>query len=139
MCFGQYVRFRWGATTTPPQLCRQFSHQSLLHLVHDEARTSATGFNGRFKKECTDLSRIVALLSHFGEEIWDFQADSGPLHLACFSSSFLSSISQLTAALTAAKMLLQSAGTIDHDTFPTYERSCIERWINRGNTTCPKT
>ncbi|CAI9275986.1 unnamed protein product [Lactuca saligna] len=89
--------------------------QSLLRLVRDVARTTATGFTGGFKKDCTDLSRRVALLSYLLEEIRDFQGDLMPLDMACSSSSSPSSLSELTTALQAANRLLQSAGSFDHN------------------------
>ncbi|KAL4569411.1 hypothetical protein LXL04_025047 [Taraxacum kok-saghyz] len=92
--------------------------QSLLRLVHDVARTSATGFTGAFKKDCTDLCRKVASLSHLLEEIRDFQGDLMPLDMACSSSSSPSSLFQLTTALEAAKRLLLSAGSFDHTLSP---------------------
>ncbi|KAI3729356.1 hypothetical protein L6452_18012 [Arctium lappa] len=92
--------------------------QSLLRLVRDVARTSATGFTGAFKKDCTDLSRRVALLSHLLEEIRDFQGDLRPLDSLASSSTSPSLLSELTASLKAAKTLLQSAGSFDHNIAP---------------------
>lgn len=92
--------------------------QSLLRLVRDVARSSAAGFTGGFKKDCIDLSRRLALLSHLLEEIKDFQGDLRPLDIACSSSSSPSSLSELTTVLKSAKRLLLSAGNFDHNTSP---------------------
>ncbi|KAK9052219.1 hypothetical protein SSX86_028847 [Deinandra increscens subsp. villosa] len=88
--------------------------QSLLRLVRDVARRSTTGFTGGFKKDCTDLCRRVALLSHLLEEIRDYQGDLRPLDLSASSSSSSSSLSELTEALKAAKRLILFAGSFDH-------------------------
>ncbi|KAI3733864.1 hypothetical protein L6452_13322 [Arctium lappa] len=83
--------------------------QSLLRLVRDVARTSASGFAGDFKKDCTDLSRRVALLSHLLEEIRDFKGDFA----SPSSSSSSSCLADLTIALQAAKKLLVIAANFD--------------------------
>ncbi|KAL4574423.1 hypothetical protein LXL04_021255 [Taraxacum kok-saghyz] len=88
--------------------------QSLLRLVRDIARSSGAGFSGDFKKDCTDLSRRVALLSHLLEEIRDFKGDLRLLYESASSSSSLSCLSDLTVALQAAKKLLVIAGNFDH-------------------------
>ncbi|KAJ0489986.1 putative U box domain, armadillo-like helical, Zinc finger, RING/FYVE/PHD-type [Helianthus annuus] len=61
--------------------------QSLLRLVRDVARRSATGFAGAFKKDCSDMCRRVALLAHLLEEIRDYEGDLRPLDLSASSSS----------------------------------------------------
>lgn len=88
--------------------------QSLLRLVRDVARTSASGFAGDFKKDCTDLSRRVALLSHLLEEIRDFKGDFRLLDSSPSSSSSSSCLADLTVALQAAKKLLIIAANFDH-------------------------
>ncbi|KAI3714358.1 hypothetical protein L1987_72957 [Smallanthus sonchifolius] len=86
--------------------------QSHLRLVRDVARRSATGFTGGFRKDCTDLCRRLALLSHLLEEIRDYQGDLKPLDLSASSSSSSSSLCELTEALKAAKRL---AGSFDQN------------------------
>ncbi|GJY02234.1 U-box domain-containing protein 11-like protein [Tanacetum coccineum] len=78
--------------------------QSLLRLVRDVSRTSATGFTGEFKKDCTDLSRRVALLSHLFEEIRDFNGAFNESH-HCFD--------ELAVAIQGAKKLLVIAANFD--------------------------
>ncbi|KAI3502557.1 hypothetical protein L1887_30698 [Cichorium endivia] len=102
---------------------------SLLHLVRDVARISATGF-----KDCADLYRRVALLSYLLEEIWEYEGDNRRLHKACFSSSFRFSISELTAALEAAIRLLQSAGDSDH--IISTEKAAVEFKSQFRSVTC---
>lgn len=92
--------------------------QSLLRLVRDVARCSGAGFGGDFKKDCTDLSRRVALLSHLLEEIRDFKGDLRLLDESASSSSSSSCLSDLTVALQAAKKLLVIAGNFDHKISP---------------------
>ncbi|XP_023772498.1 U-box domain-containing protein 11 [Lactuca sativa] len=92
--------------------------QSLLRLVRDVARCSGTGFSGDFKKDCTDLSRRVALLSHLLEEIRDFKGDLRLLDESASSSSSSSCLSDLTVALQAAKKLLVIAGNFDQKISP---------------------
>lgn len=89
--------------------------QCLLRLVRDVARTSAAGFSGDFKKDCTDLSRRVALLSHLLEEIRDFKGD---FNSSPSSSNSSSCLSDLTVALQAAKKLLVIAANFDHKVSP---------------------
>ncbi|XP_071702664.1 U-box domain-containing protein 11-like isoform X2 [Rutidosis leptorrhynchoides] len=86
--------------------------QSLLRLVRDIARTSVTG---SFKRDCTNLSRRVALLSHLLEEIRDFE---GEFRSSASSSSSNCSLSELMAALKAAKSLILSAGSFNHNISP---------------------
>ncbi|KVI05417.1 U-box domain-containing protein 11-like [Cynara cardunculus var. scolymus] len=88
--------------------------QSLLRLVRDVARNSASGFAGEFKKDCTDLSRRVALLSHLLEEIRDFKGDFRLLDSSPSSSSSSSCLADITVALQAAKKLLTIAANFDH-------------------------
>ncbi|KVH96250.1 U-box domain-containing protein 10-like [Cynara cardunculus var. scolymus] len=92
--------------------------QSLLRIIRDVARSSATGFTGGFKRDCTDLSRRVALLSHLLEEIRDSQGDLRPLDSSPSSSTSSSLLSELMTALKAAKRLLLSAGSFDHNISP---------------------
>ncbi|CAK9157551.1 unnamed protein product [Ilex paraguariensis] len=82
--------------------------QMSLRLVNDVVRISISGFTGSFKKECTDLSRRVALLAHLLEEIRDLKGDL----VASFSSSS-SCLSDLTGAIQDAKRLLLAAGNFD--------------------------
>ncbi|KAI7736523.1 hypothetical protein M8C21_003523 [Ambrosia artemisiifolia] len=92
--------------------------QSLLRLVRDIARRSATGFTGAFKKDCSDMCRRVALLSHLFEEIRDYQGDLRPLDMSASSSSSSnssSSLSELTQALKGAKKLVLFAGSFDNN------------------------
>ncbi|KAI3816558.1 hypothetical protein L1987_16260 [Smallanthus sonchifolius] len=85
--------------------------QSLLRIVRDVARTSGVGFSGEFKRDCTDLSRRITLLSHLLEEIRDFKGE-----LKLFDSS--SWLSDLTVGLQAAKKLLIIAGNFDRNVSP---------------------
>ncbi|XP_076910202.1 U-box domain-containing protein 11-like [Bidens hawaiensis] len=84
---------------------------SILRLVRDVGRTSGAGFSGEFKKDCTDLSRRVTLLSHLLEEIRDFKGDVKVLN----SSNW---VSELTIGIQAAKKLLLIAGNFDRNVSP---------------------
>lgn len=83
--------------------------QSLLRLVRDVSRTSASGFIGEFKKDCTDLSRRVALLSHLFEEIRDFNGGFNESD-HCFD--------ELIVAIQGAKKLLVIAANFDRNIAP---------------------
>ncbi|KAJ0677819.1 putative U box domain, armadillo-like helical, Zinc finger, RING/FYVE/PHD-type [Helianthus annuus] len=85
--------------------------QSLLRLVRDVGRSSAAGFAGEFKKDCTDLARRVTLLSHLLEEIRDLKV----FDTSSFSSAWLP---DLTVAVQAAKKLLAVAGSFDRNVSP---------------------
>ncbi|XAR72263.1 Ubiquitin--protein ligase [Bertholletia excelsa] len=82
--------------------------QAALRLVRDIGRLSAAGFGGAFKRDCTDLSRRVALLAHLLEEIMDFKGENSE-SLDASAISF----SDLTAVIQAAKRLLSAAGNFD--------------------------
>lgn len=86
---------------------------SLLRLIQDVARISGGGFNGPFKKDCADLSRRIALLSYFLEELRDFSGDFKPLDEFGSSSSSSSWLSDLTVVVHATKRLLFVAGSFD--------------------------
>ncbi|PSR88175.1 U-box domain-containing protein [Actinidia chinensis var. chinensis] len=95
--------------------------QTPLRLVRDVTRLSAAGFGGAFKKDCTDLSRRVALLAHLLEEIRDFKGDFGKFahsDAQASSSSASSCLSDLTVAIQAAKRLLSAAGNFDSKISP---------------------
>ncbi|KAI7744891.1 hypothetical protein M8C21_021128 [Ambrosia artemisiifolia] len=85
---------------------------SLLRLVRDVGRTSGNGFSGHFKKDCTDLSRRVTLLSHLLEEIRDC---NGLIDTSSFSSSW---IPELSVALQDAKKLVVVAANFDRNVSP---------------------
>lgn len=87
--------------------------QSLLRLVQDVVRISAAGFGGPFKKDCTDLSRRIAVLSHLLEEFRDFKGDLRPLDEFASSSSSSSCLSDLTVVVQGTKRLLFVAGSFD--------------------------
>lgn len=93
----------------------------LLKLVNDVVVVTVAG--GVFKKDCTDLVRRIALLTHLFEEMRDFKGEFRPLDdddddaqekasaSASSSSSSSSSsrsswVSDLMVALQAAKCLL---------------------------------
>lgn len=82
--------------------------EALLRLVRDVVRISGAGFGGPFRKDCTDLSRRIGLLSYLFEEIRDSKGRLGPLDASASASSSSSSscLSDLTVALQAAKRLL---------------------------------
>ncbi|XP_071721839.1 U-box domain-containing protein 11-like [Rutidosis leptorrhynchoides] len=86
--------------------------KTLLDLVHDIVSGGGSGGGALFKKDCTDLVRRVALLSHLLEEIRDFnranEIESQPLELDD-SPSYSRWLSDLTVALHAAKRLLSIA------------------------------
>ncbi|KAG5532215.1 hypothetical protein RHGRI_026741 [Rhododendron griersonianum] len=84
-----------------------------LRLVRDVAQLSEAGFGGPFKKDCTDLSRRVALLAHLFDEIRDFEASSRPLDSASSSSASFSWFSDLTLTIQAVKRLLSAADNFD--------------------------
>ncbi|KAG5603987.1 hypothetical protein H5410_025479 [Solanum commersonii] len=79
-----------------------------LRLLHEVSQISTAGFCGKFKKDCTDLSRRVTLLAHLFDEL----KDSNTL-LGSSSSSFNSCFSDLSVALQAAKQLLLAANELD--------------------------
>lgn len=83
---------------------------ALLRLVREIGRISGGGFGGNFKRDCSDLGRRIALLSHLIDEIRDLKLDFGQLNASGSSSSSSSCLSDLTVALQAAKRLLLSAG-----------------------------
>ncbi|KAJ0726159.1 putative U box domain, armadillo-like helical, Zinc finger, RING/FYVE/PHD-type [Helianthus annuus] len=87
--------------------------QSLLRLVRDVARRSATGFAGAFKKDCSDMCRRVALLAHLLEEIRDYEGDLRPLDLSASSSSNSSALCEVAEAIKAVKRLVLFAGSFD--------------------------
>lgn len=84
-----------------------------LRLVRDVAQLSEAGFGGPFKKDCTDLSRRVALLAHLFDEIRDFEASSRPLDSASSSSASFSWFSDLRMTIQAVKRLLSAADNFD--------------------------
>ncbi|KAJ0755383.1 hypothetical protein HanPI659440_Chr09g0357371 [Helianthus annuus] len=49
------------------------SIQLLLEVVRDIGRISSVVFSGEFKKDCTDLSSRMVLLSRLFKEIMDFK------------------------------------------------------------------
>ncbi|KAJ0237388.1 U-box domain-containing protein 11 [Hirschfeldia incana] len=79
------------------------SPASLLKLISEIAETPLNA--GVFKKDCTDLTRRVSLLSHLVEEI----RESTPIDSAASSSSENDWWSDLVVALQASKRLLSSA------------------------------
>ncbi|KAA8529070.1 hypothetical protein F0562_033442 [Nyssa sinensis] len=85
--------------------------QESLRLVRDVGQIP--GFSGAFKKDCTDLSRRVALLAHLLEEIGDFNGDLESLVASTSTSSTSTCLSDLTVALQSAKRLLSAAGNLD--------------------------
>uniref|UniRef100_A0A5B6ZM13 RING-type E3 ubiquitin transferase n=1 Tax=Davidia involucrata TaxID=16924 RepID=A0A5B6ZM13_DAVIN len=89
--------------------------QAPLRLVRDVVRISGAGFSGAFKRDCTDLSRRVALLAHLIEEIRDLKGDLRPFDASTSSSSTSSCLSDLTVALQAAKRLLSAASNLDSE------------------------
>lgn len=86
------------------------SINALLGLVQDVGKASAGGFKGPFKKDCTDLARRIALLSHLFEEVRDFKGDLRPLDE--FSST-CSCLVDLKVVVQATKGLLVAADTFD--------------------------
>ncbi|KAK1380816.1 RING-type E3 ubiquitin transferase [Heracleum sosnowskyi] len=86
------------------------SIHALLGLVQDVCKASAGGFKGPFKKDCTDLARRIALLSHLFEEVRDFKGDLRPLD--GFSSS-CSCLVELKVVVQATKGLLVAADSFD--------------------------
>ncbi|KAH7840930.1 hypothetical protein Vadar_023456 [Vaccinium darrowii] len=84
-----------------------------LRLVREVIQLSEAGFGGSFKKDCTDLSRRVALLAHLFEEIRDVESNSRPLNDTASSSSSFSWFSDLTLTIQAAKRLLSAADNFD--------------------------
>lgn len=82
--------------------------QSLLSLIQDINRVSSNGFGGPFKKDCSDLARRIALLSHLLEEVRDFKGDLRPL-----DQSDSSCLSDLTVVIKASKALVFAAHDFD--------------------------
>lgn len=79
------------------------SPSSLLELIAEIAEIPTNA--GVFKKDCTDLTRRVCLLTHLVEEI----RDSIPVDPAAASSSENDWWSDLVVGVQAAKRLLSSA------------------------------
>ncbi|KAL6187633.1 hypothetical protein ACLB2K_039031 [Fragaria x ananassa] len=77
----------------------------LLQLVHDVVGVDKSGAAGVFRKECTDLVRRIALLTHLFEEIRDFKGREF-LNASTSSGSSEPWVSDLVTALLAAKRLL---------------------------------
>ena len=88
----------------------------LLALVNDVVGVSV-GFGGVFKRDCTDLVRRIALLTHLFEEIRDVGAGLRPLDVSTSSASPLTCLSEVANALQAAKRLLSAAGNFSSDAF----------------------
>lgn len=82
--------------------------QSLLSLIQDINRVSSNGFGGPFKKDCSDLARRIALLSHLLEEVRDFKGDLRPL-----DQSHSSCLDDLTVVIKASKRLVCAADQFD--------------------------
>ncbi|KAL5553390.1 hypothetical protein UlMin_040791 [Ulmus minor] len=94
----------------------------LLKLVNDVVGMCIVG--GPFKKDCTDLIRRIALLTHLFEELREFKgAQSSPFDALASSSSSSSSrgswVSDLMVALQAAKCLLLVASNSRSKNVPT--------------------
>ncbi|KAL8120756.1 U-box domain-containing protein 11-like [Apium graveolens] len=82
--------------------------KSLMSLIQDINRVSSNGFGGPFKKDCSDLGRRIALLSHLLEEVRDFKGDLRPL-----DESHSSCLSDLTVVIKASKRLVFDADDFD--------------------------
>ncbi|EXC06053.1 U-box domain-containing protein 11 [Morus notabilis] len=92
----------------------------LLKLANDVVAVSIGG--GPFKKDCTDLVRRIALLTHLFEEMRDFKGQSSPSDASASSSSSFprsSWPSDLMVALQAAKCLLLVAANFNSSNAPT--------------------
>ncbi|KAF5745207.1 U-box domain-containing protein 10 [Tripterygium wilfordii] len=89
---------------------------ALLDLVQQISSFSGGGNGGEevpsFKKDCTDLVRRIALLTHLLEEIRDFKGDSQPSDASILSDWG----SDLLLALQAAKRLLSVASSYSSNT-----------------------
>ena len=70
-----------------------------------------------FKRDCTDLVRRIALLTHLFEEIRDFGAGLRPLDVSTSLASPLTCLSEVANALQAAKRLLSASGNFSSDAF----------------------
>ncbi|XP_058088046.1 U-box domain-containing protein 11-like [Magnolia sinica] len=89
--------------------------EAILELVHNIGTVG--DFAAPLKKDCTDLARRIALLSHLLEEIRDFKPSSSPSSSSSSSPSPLC-LNDLQMALEAAKRLLlvgRSTDKIVHD------------------------
>lgn len=91
----------------------------LLQLVNDVVGASKAGGGGAFRKDCTDLVRRIALLTHLFEEIRDFKGrEFAPLDASTSSCSRQSWVSDLVTALQAAKRLLLVANNFNSNFAP---------------------
>lgn len=88
-----------GATAADP------ISTSLL-LLHDVSRLSAAGFTSPFRRDCTDLSRRVSLLSHLLEEIRDNLSN-------CEAPSSFPSLDELAEAIKEVKKVVLAAGKFE--------------------------
>nr|XP_043631565.1 U-box domain-containing protein 10-like [Erigeron canadensis] len=118
--------------------------QSLLRLVRDISRTSAGGFSGDFKKDCTDLSRRIALLSHLFEEIRDFNGELDNFNSSSSSSNSSNWVSDLIISIQSAKKLLSIAANFDHKISPDgaakkveFQFQCVTRKLEKALANLP--
>lgn len=82
-------------------------------LVRDVAQRSEAGFGGPYRKDCTDLSRRVALLAHLFDEIKDFESSSRPSDSTAAPAASFGLFSDLTLTIQAVKRLLSAADNFD--------------------------
>lgn len=87
----------------------------LLQLVNDVVGASKAGGGGAFRKDCTDLVRRIALLTHLFEEIRDFKGREFASTSSCSRQSW---VSDLVTALQAAKRLLLVANNFNSNFAP---------------------
>ncbi|XP_043693983.1 U-box domain-containing protein 10-like [Telopea speciosissima] len=113
------------------------SGQRLLNLVYDIGRIG--GFGDVYKRECSDLCRKIALLSHLFEEIRDFKDDTDDAHSFDSLSSPSSSLRDLLAVVRAAKRLILVARNYDSKTSPdlagkriSFQFQCITWKLDRA-------
>ncbi|KAK1390052.1 RING-type E3 ubiquitin transferase [Heracleum sosnowskyi] len=112
---------------------------SLLGLIQDINRVSSTGFGGPFKKDCSDLGRRIALLSHLLEEVRDFKGD-----LRSLDQSDSSCLSDLTVVIKASKRLVFAADDFDPKISPegaakkiAFQFQCLTWKLERALTNFP--
>ncbi|XP_043699333.1 U-box domain-containing protein 11-like [Telopea speciosissima] len=113
------------------------SGQLLLELVHDVGRIN--GFGDVYRRECTDFSRRIGVLSQLFEDIRDFKGDNNAHRFTSTSSPCSSCLQDLLGVLRAAKRLLLVARNYDSKTSPdlarkkvTFQFQCITWKLERA-------
>ncbi|KAK8526267.1 hypothetical protein V6N13_017319 [Hibiscus sabdariffa] len=108
-----------GGAASPPHggASPDFLLRLVLDIVSANAADGTNAARSLFKKDCTDLVRRIALLTHLLEEIRDFggSSDNDYARASSSSSSASSWSADLAVALQAAKRLVPVASAYNSD------------------------